>query len=89
MAHPPDPPHANTRRRRRSDAEENAERVLAAAADLLQSDPEASLEEIAAAAGVSRVTVYRHFGSRSEVVAAARRRWRERADANELDTRTA
>jgi serine phosphatase RsbU (regulator of sigma subunit) len=51
----------------------------------LQSDPEASLEEIASAAGVSRATVYRHYRSRSRLVDEARRRARDAADANELD----
>ena len=35
-------------RRRRSDAEENIERIVRAATELLRVDPEAALEEIAA-----------------------------------------
>ena len=69
----------------RADAAHNAERVLQSTITLLRTEPEASLEEIAAAAGVSRATVYRHFGSRAELVAAARRRADESADANERD----
>jgi len=72
-------------RGRRADAAHNAERVLVTAIGLLQTDPEASLEEIAAAAQVSRATVYRHFGSRAQLVEAARRRAAERADANVTD----
>jgi len=73
------------RSRRRADAEENRERLLQAAAELLQAEPEASVEEIAAAAGLSRATVYRHFTSRADLLAAVRREARTRADANETD----
>ena len=69
----------------RADAVNNVERVLQSTITLLRTEPEASLEEIAAAARVSRATVYRHFGSRAELVAAARQRAGERADANEHD----
>ncbi len=73
-------------RRRRSDAEANVERILRAASELLRADPEASIEEIAAAAKVSRATVYRHFNSRVDVLAAARQQDRELSDANQQDT---
>ncbi len=53
--------------------------------ELLRTSPEASLEEIAAAAQVSRATVYRHFGSRAQLIAAAHRRAAERTDANVTD----
>jgi serine phosphatase RsbU (regulator of sigma subunit) len=72
-------------RRRRADAELNAERVLLAATELLRSEPDASIEDIAAAAGVSRATVYRHFRSRVELAAAARERSLQSTDANEQD----
>jgi serine phosphatase RsbU (regulator of sigma subunit) len=55
---------------RRADALRNRERVLDAAERLLQQSPSASLADIAAAAGVSRSTVYRHFGDRARMVAA-------------------
>jgi serine phosphatase RsbU (regulator of sigma subunit) len=59
--------------------------VLLAAVELLQSDPDASIEDVADAAGVSRATVYRHFRSRVELVEAARERARQSSDANEQD----
>ena len=71
--------------RRRADAVQNAERVLRAAIELLQVTPDASLEDIASAADVSRATVYRHFRSRRDLVAAARRHAAAGSDANESD----
>jgi serine phosphatase RsbU (regulator of sigma subunit) len=72
-------------RRRRSDAEQNFGRIVGAAVRLLREDPAASVEDVAAAAEVSRATVYRHFGSRRELVSAAQRQARDHADANERD----
>ncbi|MDA0171414.1 SpoIIE family protein phosphatase [Solirubrobacter taibaiensis] len=69
----------------RTDAAHNADRILESTMTLLRTEPEASLEEIAAAAEVSRATVYRHFGSRAELVRIARRRSDESADANQTD----
>jgi len=42
--------------------------VMAAARDLLALDPEAPVGRIAGAAGVSRATFYRHFGSRAALL---------------------
>jgi serine phosphatase RsbU (regulator of sigma subunit) len=69
----------------RSDAEHNAARVLLAAVELLRSRPDASVEDVAEAAGVSRATVYRHFRSRVELVAAAQEHALQSVDANQRD----
>jgi AcrR family transcriptional regulator len=58
------------RRRRRSDAERSATAVLDAAVQVLGRHPDATVEQVAAAAGVTRQTVYAHYPSRSLLVAA-------------------
>src|ERR1700751_2992167 len=60
-------------RRRRADAEQNLIRIIEAAVELLDRQPVASIEQIAAAAGVGGATVYRHFATRTELVEAATR----------------
>jgi serine phosphatase RsbU (regulator of sigma subunit) len=60
------------RSKRREDARRNRERILKAAGRLLAQSPSASLEDIAAAAGVSRSTIYRHFPHRDDLVAESR-----------------
>ncbi|MFW6724958.1 TetR/AcrR family transcriptional regulator [Streptomyces sp. MAR4 CNY-716] len=57
-------------RRRRADAERSRSAIVDAAVRLLGERPEASVEAIAAAAGVTRQTVYAHYPSRSEVLTA-------------------
>lgn len=54
----------------RADARRNAARILDATAELLATDPAASLEQVAARAGVSRATVYHHFASRDALLDA-------------------
>ncbi len=57
-------------RRRRSDARRSIDAIVGAARILLGKRPDASMEEIAAAAGVTRQTVYAHFLSRDALIAA-------------------
>lgn len=52
----------------RSDARRNRETVIAAAIELLGENPQASMQEIAAASGLGRTTVYRHFPSRETLL---------------------
>jgi len=65
-----DLPEAEPRlRRRRADAQRSIDAIVSAARTLLVERPEASMEEIADAAGVSRQTVYAHFSSREVLIA--------------------
>jgi AcrR family transcriptional regulator len=57
-------------RRRRADARRSAAAILDAAVDLLGRTPDAGMEEVAAAAGVARQTVYAHFPSRQALLDA-------------------
>jgi TetR/AcrR family transcriptional regulator, mexCD-oprJ operon repressor len=56
---------------RRADARRNVEKILEAAVACLSRNPDASVSEIAQAAGVGRVTLYGHFGSREALIEAA------------------
>lgn len=58
------------RPRRRADAERNRAAILGAAVEVLGRRPDASTEEIAAAAGLTRQTVYAHYPSREALVGA-------------------
>ena len=53
----------------RSDAAKNRAALLDAARSELNRDPDASLDTIAAAAGLSRRAVYGHFPSRDALIA--------------------
>lgn len=66
--------------RRRADARRNIEAILDAAMECLAADPDASVNQIAAAAGVGRMTLYGHFRTRAELVAGVLARAVERAD---------
>src|SRR5436190_340790 len=55
---------------RRADARKNIAAILDAATTSLARDPDASINDIAQAAGVGRVTLYGHFESRAVLVAA-------------------
>jgi AcrR family transcriptional regulator len=59
-----------TPRHRRADANRSRAAVLDAAARLLNDRPDTSMEAVAAEAGVTRQTVYAHFPSRDDLVAA-------------------
>jgi serine phosphatase RsbU (regulator of sigma subunit) len=64
----------------RTDAVRNRERILEAAAHLLGRSASTTLAEVAAAAGVSRSTLYRHFSSRQELITALRERPERRGE---------
>lgn len=55
-------------RPKRADAVHNIEAIIAAATELLAVDPDASINDIAKAAGVGRVTLYGHFDSRATLI---------------------
>ncbi|HVX45028.1 MAG TPA: TetR/AcrR family transcriptional regulator [Mycobacteriales bacterium] len=56
--------------RRRADAQRSVERILDAALSLLAERPDVSMDLIARTAGVTRPTVYAHFPSRPDLIAA-------------------
>ena len=66
---------------KRADARRNISLILDAATTCLAADPDVSVTDIAAAAGVGRITVYGHFASRAELVDAVLSRVIEQADA--------
>lgn len=63
-------PVAQRSRKRRLDAERSRAAVLNAAIDVLGRQADASIEDIAAAAGVVRQTVYAHFPTRTALLGA-------------------
>ena len=67
-------------RPRRADAVRNIAAILEAAAECMSRDPDVSIAEIAAAAGVGRITLYGHFKTRAELVDAVLVRTVEQAD---------
>lgn len=62
---------ADLRPRRRADAERSIARIVSAARTSLSADPDATIDTIAEAAGVGRMTLYGHFRTRTELVEAA------------------
>jgi TetR/AcrR family transcriptional regulator, mexCD-oprJ operon repressor len=64
----------------RSDAIRNRDAILQAAAVRLTEDPNASLADIAQAAGIGRVTLYGHFSSREELLTALLHRSMQRVE---------
>lgn len=79
-------------RRRRSDARRSVDAIVDAACTVLGERPDASMEDIASLAGLSRQTVYAHFPSRDALVSAtldaAGRDLLDAIDAAQLDART-
>jgi TetR/AcrR family transcriptional regulator, mexCD-oprJ operon repressor len=67
-------------RPRRADAVRNITAILEAATECLSRDPDVSIAEIAAAAGVGRITLYGHFKTRAELVDAVLASTVEQAD---------
>ncbi|PPF75333.1 TetR family transcriptional regulator [Subtercola sp. Z020] len=65
----------------RRDATQNRAAILDSARLLLNRDPDASLEAIAAGAGLSRRAIYGHFATRDELVAELQTRGGERVTA--------
>ncbi|MDA0169876.1 TetR family transcriptional regulator [Solirubrobacter taibaiensis] len=64
-------PVINSAPTERADAARNRRRVLEAAAELFERDPECvTMEAVAAAAGVGKGTVFRRFGDRTGLVRA-------------------
>ncbi|WTW92074.1 TetR/AcrR family transcriptional regulator [Streptomycetaceae bacterium NBC_01309] len=58
-------------RRARADAARNAQRLVAAARELFDAHgPDVALDDVAKHAGVANATLYRHFPTRSELLAA-------------------
>lgn len=76
-------------RNRRADARRSRAAILDAATRVLDDDPDAGLEAVATAAGVTRQTVYAHFSSRERLLAAVVDRLTEETaaaiDAADLD----
>ena len=68
-ANPAQPP-ARASQPRRADAKRNVAAILAAAVECLARNPDTSMGEIAAAAGVGRMTLYGHFKTRAELLSA-------------------
>jgi AcrR family transcriptional regulator len=83
----------NPDRRRRADAERSRRALLDAAVQVLGDRPDASLEQIASEAGVTRQNVYAHFASRADLIESVVARMSDETvamlDASELGAGTA
>ncbi|MEV4493458.1 TetR family transcriptional regulator [Micromonospora coxensis] len=80
---------AGRQRRMRAEGRRSVAAILDAALRVLGDRPQASMDEVAAAAGVSRQTVYAHFPSRDALLGAVAHRLTDEAvaamDAADLD----
>jgi TetR/AcrR family transcriptional repressor of mexCD-oprJ operon len=68
MAHTTDRGGRGAGTRKRADAERNIAAIITAATECLARDPDASMTDIAKAAGLGRVTLYAHFPSREQLL---------------------
>lgn len=68
MAHTTDHGDPKAGTRKRADAERNIAAIVTAATESFARDPDASMADIARAAGLGRVTLYAHFPSREQLL---------------------
>lgn len=59
---------------KRSDARRNKDRVIEAAISVLSEDPDATMEDVARAAEVTRSTIYRRFTGRDQLLTVVKER---------------
>jgi AcrR family transcriptional regulator len=64
---------------KRADAARNVERIVESAIRVLAFEPGAGMSEVAEEAGVGRATLYRHFPTRDDLLAAIRVQARQEA----------
>lgn len=60
--------------------------ILSIASQLLEEEGKLSLADLAAKAGVSRITLYRYFGSRDDLLCEVEKKWGYNADSLRRDT---
>jgi serine phosphatase RsbU (regulator of sigma subunit) len=77
--------HMHPSRKQRSDAAVNRVHILAVAGELLSRSPRGSMSDVARAAHVSRGTLYRHFPTRADLLAAVNEHARALAETTDED----